>query len=1217
MVKRYYAGLISSTKRTTSFGNFVSGIYNKNIHLQTTFADAFPPYDLRDTYFKYTTLLLNGNPPSPTFVTDASTNSFPISVVGDTKPNNFNPHSAGYYSNYFDGTGDYLSSSITSIGTNDFTVEYYSYLTAHSGLNGEGGYFEISSVSGGLTTPYTNGIIAYRSNPGSGRVLGIVIGSTSILTTYVVPLNEWFHTAIVRQSGSVRIYVNGILVSTPTSVAGGMTGTFLAIGGYESTSYLMTGYVSNFRVVNGTAVYTGNFTPPAAPLTIAGSTSAASYSNTANVNITFPQANTSVLTCFGNRLKDDSTNNFTITKNGDTKVNAFHPFVSPYGSYASTYFDGTGDYLTALSNAAFTFGTGDFTIEGWFYVNSFGANGFIPFDNRASSSAVPFNIGVFATGYPYLYEGATAPTGSSGITLNTWGHIAWVRTSGVLKMFVNGVSVYSAAYTTNLTGTNCTIGGGVGALAGYFLNGYMSDFRLVKGTAVYTGNFTPPTAPLTIAGSTSAASYSSTANVNITFPAANTSLLTCQNLQPTNNSMFLDKSNNSFVITRNGNSTQGTFSPYGSTWSNYFGSSSNYLTLPTATATAWGGFNNRITTIEFWAYLTTSATAQGSTGWAIGTAAGVVSDGRWFVTIGGGAASVGAPSKVYWYWTIGSTVGTFVEASQAVPINQWTHIAIVTNATASAGSHTVTIYVDGVGQTFTGLNFSSQTFTYDRLRIGGDNDSFPGWIHGLRIVRAPTNIVGYSGSTITVPTAPVGVVANTLLLTCTTNGFKDLSNVTATIGSSGVPLVQKFNPYTPIFDSSLNPKLNNAYTPSINGGSAYFDGTGDYLTFPITASNQFGTGNFTIEFWSYFISRGVNGAGFITNYDVYQSSSFGIFAGHVSADTTKYQVAYDGGAFPAISSTETIKYNQWAHIAAVRNGTTITLYINGVANGTLTSASATLNGSGSTGWCIGAAGDAIANYSSTGYISDLRIIKGTAVYTGNFTPPTRTLLPSGTSATYSNTANVNTTFSVGNTALLCNFTDAAIYDATMNVNLETLGDARVSTANSKFGGSSMFFDGTGDYLTIPSNPVLAIGQKSATVEFWIYPTDTSGYRRIVSATAGVFTTDTFCIRFNNGTFLAGSSGGNNITTASMPITANQWTHVAWVGVNGATQTLYINGSSVGTSTTYNLTTPIQWVGGLYTGPSELVIGYIDDLRITHNARYTANFTPPTASFRLK
>jgi hypothetical protein len=128
-------------------------------------------------------------------------------------------------------------------------------------------------------------------------------------------------------------------------------------------------------------------------------------------------------------------------------------------------------------------------------------------------------------------------------------------------------------------------------------------------------------------------------------------------------------------------------------------------------------------------------------------------------------------------------------------------------------------------------------------------------------------------------------------------------------------------------------------------------------------------------------------------------------------------------------------------------------------------------------------------------------------------------------------------------------------------------------------GKSVYFDGTGDYLQLASNPQLILGQGSATVEFWIYPTNITGYQRIVTATIGGFSAGAFVMRFNNGTFLAGDGGGNYITTSGMPLKLNQWNYVAWVGVSGTSQTLYVNGVSVGTSTTYNLTTAIQWIGG--------------------------------------
>ena len=107
------------------------------------------------------------------------------------------------------------------------------------------------------------------------------------------------------------------------------------------------------RVINGTALYTENFTPSTQPLTaISG---------------------TSLLTCQSNTFVDNSTNNFAVTAAGNSKPTTFAPFAVTYSSRqsytpavfgGSMYFDGTGDYLNS-SNSAFAMGTGSFTWETW------------------------------------------------------------------------------------------------------------------------------------------------------------------------------------------------------------------------------------------------------------------------------------------------------------------------------------------------------------------------------------------------------------------------------------------------------------------------------------------------------------------------------------------------------------------------------------------------------------------------------------------------------------------------------------------------------------------------------------------------------------------------------------------------------------------------------------------------------------------------------------
>ena len=202
------------------------------------------------------------------------------------------------------------------------------------------------------------------------------------------------------------------------------------------------------------------------------------------------------------------------------------------------------------------------------------------------------------------------------------------------------------------------------------------------------------------------------------------------------------------------------------------------------------------------------------------------------------------------------------------------------------------------------------------------------------------------------------------------------------------------NGSTTITDSSPSPK---AVTPVGNaqistaqskfgGASIAFDGTGDYLTVPSTgAPGDFGAGDFTVELWTFLVSRINTFPCLLGNYTAFAAGSFALFTGHVSGSTTQYQLALNGSGFPSINAG-TILYNQWAHIAVVRSVSTITLYLNGVSIGSVAS-SANLTGTTGSLW-VGTTGDATAGGAINGYIDDLRITKGVARYTANFTPPT-------------------------------------------------------------------------------------------------------------------------------------------------------------------------------------------------------------------------------------
>ena len=137
------------------------------------------------------------------------------------------------------------------------------------------------------------------------------------------------------------------------------------------------------------------------------------------------------------------------------------------------------------------------------------------------------------------------------------------------------------------------------------------------------------------------------------------------------------------------------------------------------------------------------------------------------------------------------------------------------------------------------------------------------------------------------------------------------------------------------------------------------------------------------------------------------------------------------------------------------------MFVNGALENTQTFSGSYNAGLGGlrSGWSTW---DGAGGYFS-GYTSNLRMIKGTALYTSAFTPPTAPLT------------------AVTSTSLLLLGTNAGIYDGAMQNNLTTVGDAKISTTQSKFGGSSIFFDGTGDYLFIPKTHSFLFGGGNFTI----------------------------------------------------------------------------------------------------------------------------------------
>ena len=462
-----------------------------------------------------------------------------------------------------------------------------------------------------------------------------------------------------------------------------------------------------------------------------------------------------------------------------------------------------------------------------------------------------------------------------------------------------------------------------------------------------------------------------------------------------------------------------------------------------------------------------------------------------------------------------------------------------------------------------------------------------GYISNVRLV----NGTAVYTSNFTVPTTPLTAITNTSLLTCQSNNFVDNSINRFAITRNGDTSVQAFSPFNP----------DAPYSTTSVGGSGYFDGSGDYLTVADNTAFEFGSGDFTIEGWFYALSV-ASDTTIVSKWTATGTANSNSWLLFVTSGVATFLTSTNGSAVDVNISGGTVTVNSWNHIAVSRSGNTYSLYLNGTRTATTTNSNSLADVA--TVVAIGRYSGGTFGYMN-GYISNARIVKGTAVYTSAFTPPTAPLT------------------AVTNTQLLLNYTNAGIPDATAKNVLETVGNAQISTAQSKFGGSSMLFDGSGDALILPASQNLALETGNFTIEMWVYGANNGGtvggsYPRLFSL--GTVQTTGSIESYNAAGTLYVEIFGSSITFTASTLLNSSWNHFA-ISRSGSSVKAFVNGTQVGStltnSTNLNRAASSTSIIGASTASTGNFNGYIDDLRITKGyARYTANFTPPTSAFPL-
>ena len=823
------------------------------------------------------------------------------------------------------------------------------------------------------------------------------------------------------------------------------------------------------------------------------------------------------------------------------------------GGNTWTYNSTSGAWARASSAGGSSITTYDSTTDLPLSGVDAGDQAFVTGSNRmyVSNGTGRYSVSLVNTN-PSITSVQDSDGGSTPFTLATDG------TGTVITVTANDPEGVPLTYAYSVTSGSLTNGGGTTATVVQGTDSDVNKFTVTpSSTEAYAGTFELTfTASDGINTGTSANSFTLQFITTVTNSKYTSLLATATGTSDNNN--ITDSSSNNHSITVNGDAHAGTFSPYRSGgYSMYFNSS--YLKYAEGSTSDFNMGTNAFT-IEAWVRPTT---ASGSEGLIYHNRFSGSGNGKGKLYIQ--AANLRADYRG------DDGLNYELRIDNVFTANTWSHICLLRNTT----DNTLKLYHNGtLGQSLSVPSTVGILNSNSNTGVGGTgSQDFPGDISNLRVVNG-TAIVPPSGG----PTEALTSVTNTKLLLNGPN-FSDYSGNAPQINTYyGSPEIKAYGPLD-----------YNEYAAADHGGSVYFDGAGDYLTI----NNVDFSGDLTFECW---FNQAV---AHTSSYQCVFSSST-----YASGIPIRFYTRNDdisiwtsGAGGPHL--TTKFQPNVWYHVAVVRYSGTWTLYVNGKSVDTTTTGGA-YDFASTVDWSFG--GSDTGGYPFAGYVSDARFTDS-RVYTADFTPPAAPLATSSAK------------FHIKGA-------DASIIDKSQSSNLKLFGNTTGSTTQVKFASSkSMYFDGSGDYITTTSQQELGTGD--FTIEGWHYLLTRANtkngiwgnYSSYSAGSLGMFaghgsgTTTLYQVAYNGATFPASVIQGGTIVY-------NQWVHFAVVR-NSGTMTLYINGTSVDS---ISAPASLNGVGSNFIvgAPSDNLAdgmhGYLQDFRITKGlARYTANFTAPTAS----
>ena len=367
-------------------------------------------------------------------------------------------------SNFYSGSHHWSANSDTLqyaeqgselvFGSGDYTIECWLY--DDNGHNGTGNrcYIFDNRIGGSVVgdPPTMVGHID------SHNEFNFYDGTNTITHTVSSTVGKWWHYAVTREGTTTRMFIDGVLRGSNTSSTN-FTNNGIGVGRATDVNYGWAGYIQDFRVYNGIAKYTSDFVVPA----------------------TSPDI-----------LPD--------TPSGVSGSSKLAKVID-----GAVSFDGSGDKLTSNSTD-FVFGTSSFTVEAFVYKNSTSTKIFFSQTDNSAGGRNGIAIG-YQSGALWILQGDgsnwSLETTVGSFPTNKWVHIAVSRDYSATKTyyFIDGQLVYTYETNINLSADNngdIKIGSVENSGTTYDWDGFISNFRVLKGTALYTANFTPPSAtPLT------------------------------------------------------------------------------------------------------------------------------------------------------------------------------------------------------------------------------------------------------------------------------------------------------------------------------------------------------------------------------------------------------------------------------------------------------------------------------------------------------------------------------------------------------------------------------------------------------------------------------------------------------------------------------------------------------------------------------------------------